>query len=131
SAGRAGGSICCAPAAGPPGAGSWTGTMRRILSIWLPRWPTDRLRLAGPPSPDRSASGGEPPLALVVEERGTARVHAAHAAPAAGGVAVGQKLADARGVLPALAVRPADPAADAAALARLADWCARWTPWAA
>jgi len=46
-------------------------------------------------------------------------------------VRIGHRLADARAVLPQLVVRAADPEADAAALARLADWCARWTPWAA
>jgi len=40
-------------------------------------------------------------------------------------------LADARAIVPALATLPADPAADAALLARLAAWCGRYTPWTA
>lgn len=40
-------------------------------------------------------------------------------------------LADARALVPHLAVAAAEPEADAASLGRLADWCGRWTPWAA
>ncbi len=40
-------------------------------------------------------------------------------------------LADARALLPGLGVWQADPVGDAKTLARLAGWCARYTPWAA
>lgn len=40
-------------------------------------------------------------------------------------------LADARALVPQLVILPADPAADAHALDRLADWCGRYTPWTA
>jgi len=50
---------------------------------------------------------------------------------AAEGLSPGLTLADARALLPQLAVADADPPADAAALAMLADWCGRYTPWAA
>jgi protein ImuB len=40
-------------------------------------------------------------------------------------------LAEARALLPGLITVPHDPAADARALASLAAWCARYTPWAA
>jgi protein ImuB len=43
----------------------------------------------------------------------------------------GQTLADARALVPWLQAVEADPSADAAALARLAEWCSRYTPWAA
>jgi len=43
----------------------------------------------------------------------------------------GQTLADARALVPQLHSVPADPAGDAAALARLAEWCCRYTPWTA
>ena len=52
---------------------------------------------------------------------------AAHAA----GVYPEMALADARAIVPALATLPADPAADAALLARIAAWCGRYTPWTA
>lgn len=47
-----------------------------------------------------------------------------------GGVAPSMPLADARALIPGLGVRQADPVGDAKALARLAGWCARYTPWA-
>ena len=40
-------------------------------------------------------------------------------------------LADARALSPTLVVEPADPPADHRALSTLADWCCRYTPWAA
>ena len=58
-------------------------------------------------------------------------VTAADAAAQAMGIAPGLALADARALHPALAVAPADPAGDAAALARLAAACGRYSPWTA
>lgn len=50
-------------------------------------------------------------------------------APAAKlGIAVGQRLADARAMVPALFVEPIDREADADFLRRLAAWCLRFTP---
>ena len=43
----------------------------------------------------------------------------------------GMPLADALSFLPGLATMPADPAADNAALTRLAEWCGRYSPWTA
>lgn len=47
------------------------------------------------------------------------------------GLAAGMALAQARALAPGLLVRPADPAADAALLRRLAEWCLRYAPLAA
>jgi protein ImuB len=47
------------------------------------------------------------------------------------GLRPGQTLTDARAVCPGLVPVDADPAADEAALARLATWCERYTPMAA
>ncbi len=47
------------------------------------------------------------------------------------GLRPGQTLTDARAVCPGLVAVDADPAADEAALARLAAWCERYTPLAA
>jgi protein ImuB len=52
-------------------------------------------------------------------------------AAAAAGLAPGMPLADALSFLPGLATMPADPAADHAALTRLAEWCGRYSPWTA
>jgi protein ImuB len=44
------------------------------------------------------------------------------------GLSPGQTLADARAMIPSLAVADDDPAADAALLERIADWAERYTP---
>jgi len=70
----------------------------------------------------------ETPTVTVEEIGGRALIVAPNGVAAAGGILPGLSLADARALLPGLAVFPADPAGDAAALARLADWCNRYTP---
>ena len=59
------------------------------------------------------------------------RVAAVNAHAQANGIAPGMTLADARALVQQITVLPADPAADAQALGRLADWCGRYTPWTA
>ena len=103
---------------------------RRVLSLWLPRWPTDRLyrawRRHGASGPARGR-----PLALTMAQQGTQRIAAVNRAAAAEGVCPGLLLTDARALVPGLSLQPAAPAADARALAALADWCSRYSPWAA
>ncbi len=53
---------------------------------------------------------------------------AADAAARRWGIRPGMGLADAHAILPELVARPAEPAADAAALEALAHWCRRYTP---
>lgn len=97
---------------------------RRILSLWLPRLPTDRLERAAP----ALAAG---PLAVSAEAGGRGLVVAVNARAGDAGVAPGMTLANARALCPSLAVEPADPVADAGLLDRLALWCGRYTPWVA
>ncbi len=68
---------------------------------------------------------------LTAAGRGGLRVAAVSPRAAAGGVAPGMTHADARALLPGLAAASADPAGDARALAALAGWCVRFTPWVA
>ena len=89
--------------------------------MWLPNWPTDRLNRRRP-------LPAETPVVTVEEVAGRALIVAPNGVAAAGGILPGLSLADARALLPGLAVFPADPAGDRAALARLADWCNRYTP---
>lgn len=56
---------------------------------------------------------------------------AVDARAAAAGLGPGLPLAEARAQLPGLRMATADPAADARALRRLADWCGRYSPWTA
>ncbi len=54
---------------------------------------------------------------------------AVNSAAARVGLRVGQPLADAKAIFPALITKPAEAHADATALQSLADWCGRYTPW--
>jgi protein ImuB len=54
---------------------------------------------------------------------------AANRAAEDAGIAPGQALADARALEPGLHVVDAEPQAERRALAALADWCTRYTPW--
>jgi protein ImuB len=109
--------------------------MHRVLYIFLPGWPIDRLRRAGllPLSnrPGGAPSAEEPPFATIVASGGRQALAAVNPAAAAKGIAPGMPLADALSFLPGLATRPAELAEDAAALRRLAEWCTRYSPWTA
>jgi protein ImuB len=98
--------------------------MQRILSVWLPSWPTLRLRRLASSAPDK-------PLATVETVRGLRRLAAVCPLAEAEGLSPGQALTEARAICPALEVVDDDPAADRTALAALAAWCERYTPLAA
>ena len=79
---------------------------------------------AGPPS-------GRAALATVAAGKGGLRIVALDPAARALGMRPGMSLADARALSPTLAAVPADPPAERRELSALADWCCRYTPWAA
>src|SRR5579872_4710836 len=99
--------------------------MRRVMSLWLPHWPIERWRRQHPGPPSAK------PFVLVNRVGARSLLSAVDAAAAAEGLTPGLALADARALRPDLAWGPADPAADAKALARLAVWCGRFSPWTA
>ena len=108
--------------------------MRRILSLWVPHFATDRVHRQRArerpqtPSPAQWVGEGEG-LITALAQAGRATVAGVDDRAAAAGIAPGIPLADARAVAPGLRVHPADRAGDAAALDRLADWATRYTPW--
>lgn len=73
-------------------------------------------------------SAAERPFAVVVAQAGAQILHGTDLLAAAAGLYPGMSLADARARLPSLVFTPADVAAEAAALRRLAAWCERWSP---
>ena len=106
--------------------------MRRVVSIWLPHWPTDRRRKAlGPTIPKLGAPPRDAPLITALHDGNRRVIEAADAAAAALGLRPGMAVAHAMAVVPGLHVLEADPADDEAALERLARWCQRVTPLAA
>ena len=92
--------------------------MRRVVSLFLPTWSTDRVRRklgsAAPPA--------ETPLVLIGLDGRRRVVLAADAAAQRAGLRVGMPAAKAQVLVPGLIVRDAEPEADNEALERLALW---------
>ena len=110
--------------------------MRRVISVWLPRFATERLtaaeRQGKPAGPASGASKpARRPRVLLRQEGGCLLLAAVDARAAAAGLAPGLPLADARALQPGLDTAEHDPIADARALTALAAWCGRFTPWVA
>ncbi len=101
---------------------------RRILSLWLPRLPIDRIK--------RQLAGGnaapvkqnDDPSIVVTKQNNALQIYALDDAAAHLGLEIGLPLANARAICPHLRVFDADEAADAKALNDIADWCDRFTP---
>src|SRR5215469_12423066 len=113
-----------AVAAAFPQNGWWRHAMRRVMSLWLPRWPIDRRRGSDKHAPDK-------PFALAASVGNQRLLTAVNDAAEVLGIVPGLPLTDARTLHPALAVAAADPAGDRVALLRLARWCGRYSPWVA
>jgi protein ImuB len=92
---------------------------RRLLALWFPRLPTDRLRRGAAP---------DIPLALAGKSGNALRLTALDESAARRGLKPGMPLADARAMIEPLEIVAADPVADARLLERIADWCDRFTP---
>ncbi|MGV2103895.1 Y-family DNA polymerase [Rhizobium sp. 21-4511-3d] len=90
--------------------------MTRVVSIYLPDLPTDRIRRADPSiSPEQA-------IAVIAKSGSKRWVSAADAAARKVGVRVGMPAAKAQAIFRDLMMVDADPAADAAALERIALW---------
>lgn len=97
--------------------------MSRMVSIYLPHLPLDRLKRAG------KALIDDRPFALVGSEERGLLLTAVNGASAAQGLIPGMGLADARAICPHLLTAPAEPRKDAEALLALADWASlRYSP---
>ncbi|MCP3415113.1 DNA polymerase Y family protein [Bradyrhizobium brasilense] len=117
---------------------------RRILSLWLPRLPIDRIKrklaqdiasqadareVAGLPPPQAGeAKKAERPSVVVAKDHNAILLHAIDEAAVRAGLSIGLPLANARAICPELTVYDADPAADLKTLNDIADWCDRFTP---
>ncbi len=94
---------------------------RRWLSLWLTEWATDRAIRAGRLDHER-------PLVTATTIADRQVVVAVSRAAAMAGIVPGRGAAEARAMEPGVHVVAADPAGDAAALVRLAEWSERWSP---
>ncbi|HZQ40422.1 MAG TPA: DNA polymerase Y family protein, partial [Rhizomicrobium sp.] len=97
---------------------------RRILSLWLPRLPTDRLIRLSP-------ALAEAPLVVSRRVGNTLYVHAPNRRAEQFGLHRGQPLANAQAMVEQLIIRPAEEKDDAALLEKIADWCERFSPFIA
>lgn len=104
---------------------------RRVVSLWLPNFATDRLTTRLDRRRPVKGSWRTKPLATVTAGRGSLSIAAVNPAAEAAYLRPGLTLADARALVPGLATFEADPAADRSALERLAGWCDLYTPWTA
>src|ERR1700761_8125057 len=101
--------------------------MPRVVSIYLPTWPTDRLRRwLGAAAPDPAV-----PLMLVGQTGNRREVTAANVAALQAGLRVGMPATKAQALVKDLMIHQADPGADTEALERLALWALRYSPIAA
>jgi protein ImuB len=97
--------------------------MRRVVSLFLPTWPTDRIRKAAKDAPPQ-----DEPLVTAMREGSRRVVAAVDAAAAALGLRPGLTVAHAQALVPNLHVIEAAPDTDGEALRRLARWCFRYSP---
>ena len=95
--------------------------MKRIVSLWFPHWPIERLRRENPGALPVDAA-----FALVGERDRGAMVTAVDAGARRAGIAPGHGLADARALLPRLRTVAADSVGDRRALTALAHWANRY-----
>src|SRR5476651_286035 len=98
---------------------------RRILALWLPRFSTDRLKRK-----DASLSDG-PPLVVAGRAGNALYVQALDARAQRLGLYRGQPLANARAMVQALTIIPANDKEDLKLLEQIAEWCDRFTPYVA
>jgi protein ImuB len=99
--------------------------MRRVVSLFLPHWSTDRARL--------HEGAGTPDEAFVLAARQGSRRLITATSPHAASLSLfaGMAVSQAQAMVPSLRIGEADPAGDTAALKRLAAWCLRLSPLAA
>ncbi|MXP65638.1 DNA polymerase Y family protein [Roseomonas sp. M0104] len=105
--------------------------MRRVVSLYLPTWPTDRLRRRQATSAGVQPPAEQPleaPLVTRMAEENRQVIAAANQAALRLGLRPGMALAHAQAMVPDLQVAEADPEGDTSALAELAAWCLRWSP---
>ena len=107
---------------------------RRILSLRLPRLPTDRIKRqlrrsgAAPADTKVAAEAASEPWVVVGKQHNALQITALNDAAVSLGLEVGLPLASARAICPDVRVFDADDAADGQALNAIADWCDRFTP---
>ena len=94
---------------------------RRVVSVWFPRLPADRLLRS-------DLIRAERPFAVVREEKSALRLYALNKAAEAVGLAPAMALSDARAIYPGLATQLAEIDRDLIFLGALHRWAGRFSP---
>jgi protein ImuB len=97
--------------------------MRRVISLFLPTWSTDRARRKKLGAPSR-----EHPMVTVMQDGNRRVIAAVDEAARLKRLHVGMTVAHAQSLLPDLHVINATPDEDDAALTQLGHWCTRYSP---
>ncbi|RWB24572.1 MAG: DNA polymerase Y family protein [Mesorhizobium sp.] len=98
--------------------------MTRVVSLYFPTWPTDRLRRAM----GASAPSAETPIVMLGRQGNRRLVLAADAAARAAGMRIGMPASKAQVLVQNLQSFDLDAAGDAEALDRMALWSLRYAP---
>lgn len=98
----------------------FAGMKRRIISIWLPRLPSERWRRRNP---------GENPCALTLKRGNSEMVYCLSPQAERAGIRIGMTATQARTLCHALELHPADPAQDARILEGLRRWAQAYAAW--
>jgi protein ImuB len=108
---------------------AFSANRRRILSLWLPRLPIDRIkRQLARSSAAPAKNFNDDPSIVVARQNNALQISALDDAAAHLGLEPGLPLANARAICPQLRVFDADEVADTETLNNIADWCDRFTP---
>ncbi|MEG3089395.1 DUF6504 family protein [Sphingomonas sp. PB4P5] len=103
--------------------------MRRVVSVYLPHWSTDRLRRTTAKPPHDSGGAPAAPLVTAIPDHGRRVVAAVDANARTLGIRPGMTVTKARLFTQELDVVDADPDADAQGLRRLSLWTSqRYSP---
>jgi protein ImuB len=96
--------------------------MRRVVSLFLPYWSTDRLRRKTAKSPPDGGLSAQNPMVTAIPDHGRRVVAAVDASARAFGIVPGMTVAKARSLTPELRIVDGDPDADLEGLRRIALW---------
>src|SRR5215813_3815635 len=105
--------------------GSWSGSMKRIVSLWFPKLATDRLARVTPRAPS-AQNWSVRSAATVVWREGCPRLVAVNPHARSAGLRPDMRLADARALVPDLVTTPGEPQADRRLIETIAGWCDRY-----
>ena len=117
-------------------AGIWSGIVTRVLSLYLPMWPIDRVKRHHRRHTTHRCGRSRPrevdpyPILLVAYQRGQCVVAARCQLAKKAGIRCGMSLTHARAFLPhgKVSIEPVNPEQDNQALHTLARWASRFSP---